>query len=261
MRVVIDPASLDATASVLRTAAEVLAELCPQVAHAVDGVWAPPGVAGHVEAGLTGVASTIHAIVLELLEEAADLNRRSACCCQDEVTSLPVPALAGLAFGAGSALAGATQVQLGSQVSAAAASGPGLRVFTPAPSMVSAAAASGPSVVAPVLAAPAPPAAAPISIYEALGSGSFGTGSPVGSGVSMVYDPTNDPMRPSLGVGMVFDPTAPAVAHAGMSSSVPLYGSRMDTVLANIGVQPLNQQALSNVHNMQRATVPNAFMG
>jgi hypothetical protein len=102
---------------------------------------------------------------------------------------------------------------------------------------------------------------APSSIYEALGGGNLGGGPVLPTTVTMVYDPTVNPMSVAPGVQMVYDPTAPQSVPAGIASSVPLYGSRMNTVLANIAVQPLNNLALSNIYNMTRATIPNAFMG
>jgi hypothetical protein len=233
MQIVIDPTSLEETASALRRAADVLGELCSLVAHAGDGVFMPPGVAAQVESVTASAASTIHAVLYELLDEAADLNRRAGCCCAGASTSLPVPALVGMAFGGG-AISAASQVQLGSSVGAFAARGPG-----PPASAVSPTAAWGPglAMAAPAVAAPAA-TGTPLDIWAALGGGSVGGGgSPVGSGISMVYDPTYDRNQPALGVSMVYDPTAVRSVPAGVGG-VPLRpGSILDPVL--------RQQAIS----------------
>jgi len=233
MRIVIDPSSLQATASVLRSTADALGELCARVAGAVDGVYAPPSVAAYADSATAAASSSIHSVIYELLDEAADLERRAACCCADQSTSLPVPALVGLAFG-GAAISGASQVQMSSAVSPMAARGPGV----PA-SAVSASAAFGPGVSmatpAPVPVPMATPLApAPMSLQQVLGSGTFGGGSPVGSSISMVYDPTYNPnaIGVGTGVGMVYDPTSLQAASVGVAPGVlsRMGGSPLDAI-------------------------------
>lgn len=256
MRVVIDPTSLETTASVLRSAADALGELCPQVAHAVDGVYAPAGVLAHAESVAASAASTIHAVLYELLDEAADLERRAGCCCGGESTSLPVSALIGVAFG-GAALSGASQVQLGSAISPVAAFGPGVPATAVSPF-----AAAGPGIPIAAPAAVAPVASpAPMSLHQALASGTFGGGSPVGSGISMVWNPSATlSMTPGPGIGSwVPSDNPPAVA--GVASSVPLYGSRMDTVLGHLGTQNLSFDAMTNIRHAQHATISPVWMG
>jgi hypothetical protein len=108
-------------------------------------------------------------------------------------------------------------VQVGSAVSAVAASGPG--VVSPAPIF-----APAPAMAAPAVAAAAAPA--PISLHQALANGTFGGGSPIGTGVSMVYDPTYNPNAIGVGTGvsMVYDPTAVRSVPAGLGG-VPVRGS------------------------------------
>jgi hypothetical protein len=208
MRIVIDPTSLRETASVLRRAADTLGELCSLVGSAVNGVYAPPSVASYADSVTSSAASAIHNVIYELLDEAADLERRAAWCCAGESTSLPVPALVGMAFGGGAISAG-SQVQMGSAVSPVAAFGPGLPE-----SSVSGMAAFGPGVAMPAPVAAAP-VAQPMSLQQVLGMGTFGGGSPVGSAITMVYDSTSvqaasvgvSPsvmrnMRPDLGVSV-----------------------------------------------------------
>jgi hypothetical protein len=261
MRIVIDPSSLQATASVLRSAADALGELCARVAGAVDGVYAPPSVAAYADSATASASSSIHSVIYELLDEAADLERRAACCCADQSTSLPVPALVGLAFG-GAAISGASQVQVSSAVSPIAARGPGV-----AASAVSGSAPFGPGVSvatpAPVMAAPmaAPLAPAPMSLQQVLGMGTFGGGSPVGSGINMVWNPSATlSMAPQAGIGS-FVPMANPPAAAGVASSVPLYGSSMNTAMGHLAVQPLNFSALSSMRIAERATISPVNMG
>jgi hypothetical protein len=240
MRIVIDPGSLRATASQLRRAADALGEVCSRVAGTVSGVYAPPSVVSYAESATAAAASTIHAVIYELLDEAADLERRAGCCCAGESTSLPVPALVGLAFGGG-AIGAASQVQMASAVSPVAASGPGL----PA-SSVGAVAASGPGVAMPAPVAAAP-VAQPVSLHQALGTGTFGGGSPVGSGIFMEWNPAGAlSMTPQPGIGS-FVPMANPPAAAGVASSVPLYGSTMNTAMGHLSVQPINFAAMTNI--------------
>jgi hypothetical protein len=231
MQIVIDPTSLEATASVLRGAADALGEVCARVSGLVDGVYAPPSVASYAESVTRAAASTIHSVIYELVDEAADLDRRAGCCCAGQPTSLPVPALVGVAFGGGAAISGASQVQMGSSVGSVAARGPGLP-----DSSVGAVAARGPGIsmaAAPVAAAPVAAAAAPapVSLQAVLGSASFGGGSPVGSGISMVYNPALTSITPQVGIGDFVPMDNPPVA-AGVGG-VPLRGggSIMDTAL------------------------------
>jgi hypothetical protein len=214
----------------------------------------------------------VHGVALELYEEAADLDRRAACCCEGEASSLPVPALVGLAFGAGASLTG-NPMQVTSAVSPMAASGPGVAPVAAAPAVpMSLHEALGTTTLGGT--APAAPSsiyealgsstlggsvpAAPSSIYEALGSGTFGGGSPVGTGISMVYNPTTP--APALGVSMVFNPNHAPLA--GAASSIPLHGPSMESVIGHLAVEaPLNQPAHTNIYNNQRATISPILMG
>ena len=259
MRIVIDPASLRSSAAALRGAADVLGELCSLVARAGDDVAMPANVAGHVDSVAGGVATTIHAVIYELLDEAADLERRAGCCCAGQPTSLPVPALVGLAFGGGigGSMSGGAQVQLASSVSPVAASGPGVMEA----SAVSAVAASGPGVATAAPAAAAVPISAPVSLHQALGMGTFGGGSPVGTGISMVWNPaTTLSMTPQAGIGS-FVPSANPPGVAGVASSVPLYGSRMDTAMGHLATQNLSFDAMTNMRLAARATISPVNMG
>jgi hypothetical protein len=218
MQIVIDPTSLREAASVLRSAADALGEVCSRVAGAVDGVYAPPSVVAYADSVTASAASTIHTAIYELLDEAAELERRASCCCAGQATSLSVPALVGMAFG-GTAISGAAQVQMGSSVGPVAARGPGLPE-----SSVGAVAARGPGVamaaVAPVA---APAASAPMSLQQVLGMGSFGPSSPVGSGITMVYNPALTSITPQAGIGS-FVPMDNPPAAAGALPGIPLYG-------------------------------------
>ena len=229
MRIVIDPTSLRETASVLRSAADVLGELCSLVGSAVNGVYAPPSVASYADSLTSSAASAIHNVIYELLDEAADLERRAACCCADPSTSLPVPALVGLAFG-GTAIG-------------TAASGPGI----PAPAVTAVAGARAPISIHEALGNTTLGGTAPaattitggspgISIYEALGNTTLGGTSPVGtaSPPGAVYETVAGSVlggtRPGLGISMVPDPSynlVPARVGMGVSGS-----SAMGAILA-----------------------------
>jgi hypothetical protein len=209
------------------------------VGSAVNGVYAPPSVASYADSVTSSAASAIHNVIYELLDEAADLERRAACCCADQATSMPVPALMGLAFG-GAALGGASQVQAASAVSPVAAFGPG--VATPAPVPVF---NPAPAVAAPVAVAAAP---APMSLHQALANGTYGgsTTSSVGAGISLVWDPGYN-LNATSGVGMVYDPSSIQAQAVGVSPSV-LAGMRGGSDLGvSVGVGLFNDATRATI--------------
>jgi hypothetical protein len=216
MRIVIDPSSLQATASVLRSAADVLGEICSHVAGAVGGVYAPPSVAAYADSATASASSTIHSVIYELLEEAADLERRASCCCAGESTSLPVPALVGLAFG-GTAIGTAASSPRApmAAVSGVAAAGAPMSIYE----------ALGNTTLggtAPVATA-SPGGSQGISIYEALGSSTLGGPSPAANPQpSPVYDALASSLggtRPGYGISMEPNPSynyLPVLPNAGV---------------------------------------------
>jgi hypothetical protein len=262
MRIVIDPTSLQRTASVLRSAADALGEVCSRVAGAVDGVYAPPSVAAYADSVTASAASAIHNVIYELLDDAADLERRAACCCADQSTSLPVPALVGMAFGGAA---------IGTSAIGTAASGPGVS----APTGTSVAGAYGSMSIYEALGTTTLGGTSSVgavstslpgmSIYEALGNASLGATSPVGTGISMVYDPTYNPssMTPGVGTGvsMVYDPSGVHPVAAGVSSSIPLPGSRLDATLTDLAIRPLTSQIWGQIGTNIGATYGPLEMG
>lgn len=273
--ITIDPVSLDETAAVFRTAVEVLNELAPQVARTCDGVWAPPGIADHARLELSTVALTLQTVALELLQEAGDLNRRATCCCQGDSGALPLPGLVSLAFGAAPALAPQHMIQFGSAVSPVAAAGPGA-VEAPAMSAPAAApvslhqALAGTTLGGSYTSYSSPlhqalangnfgsAPASPISLHQALAGGTFGGGPTIPTSTMMVYDPSYNPMAPLPGIGeLVYDPNSPSVGHTAATMPRVPLGSP----LLNPSIQRLTWDAYERIYNPSWVVGYDGFVG